>query len=79
MSFTKGVYCPTELQYLLGKIWDVVVIGSVCGSRGDGVEFTKPNRDVREISETGSITANDCREEGVAVGHVHILNRGVNL
>jgi hypothetical protein len=79
MSSTKGVYCPTELQYLLGKTWDVVVIESVCGSWGDGVEFTKLNRDVREMSETGIVTANDCGEENVAVGRVHVLNRGVNL
>jgi hypothetical protein len=66
---------------LLGKTWDVVVIGSMWGSQGDGVEFTKPNRDVREMSETGTVTANDHGEEGVAVGHVRVcvLNRGVDL
>jgi hypothetical protein len=79
MSSTKGVYCPTELQYLLGNTWDVVVIGNVCGSWGNSVEFTKPNKDVREMSETGTITANDCGEEGLAVGGICILNRGVNL
>jgi hypothetical protein len=79
MSSTKGVYCPTESQYLLGKTWDVVVIGSVCGSWGDGVKFTESNRDVREMSETGTVTANDRGEEGVAVGHVCVLNRGVEL
>jgi hypothetical protein len=79
MSSIKGVYCPTESQYLLGKTWDVVVIGSMCGSQGDGVEFTKPNMDVREMSETGTVTANDRGEEGVAEGSVHILNRGGNL
>jgi hypothetical protein len=79
MSSTKGVYCPTESQYLLGKTWDVVVIGSMYGSRGDGVEFTEPNMDVREMSETGTATANDRGEEGVAEGSICILNRGVNL
>jgi hypothetical protein len=79
MSSTKGVYCPTESQYFLGKTWDVVVIGGVCGSWGNGVEFTEPNVNVREMSETSTITANDCGEEDLAVGCICVLKGGVNL
>jgi hypothetical protein len=70
MSSTKGVYCPTESQYLLCKTWDVVVIKNVCGSWGNGNEFTKPNGNVREMSEASTITANDCGEKGLAVGRM---------